>query len=258
MAGVTFGGSTPNPNIEWDPTTGSFKPKASGTTTGPNAYPAGTAGGAAGNAGQIGQAGNQQAADASKNTGADYSVDSTGGVVYNNSSAEQRQTIDQQAKIAADAAAKQRDFALADRASFMQLLATNPSAVSAPNVAPVSGAMGPQANEADARAAAFARAKDQAGQIARSSLTSIAENMAGRNMTGGGLQSLKEAGAIGGAGDSLQNLTRDQLISDNNRAADVSDENYQGAIAQRGQDVTARGQDLANRASYMSLLRSLY
>jgi hypothetical protein len=46
-------------------------------------------------------------------------------------------------------------------------------------------------------------------------------------------------------------LTRDQMISDVNRASDVSDMDYQGRITQRGQD-------LANRQSFISLLAGLY
>lgn len=162
-------------------------------------------------------------------TGVDYTIDPTGRTSYSNASEQQRITD-----------ASKRD-------SFMSLLSSNPAAPTAPNVSPSNV----QGNEADARAAAFARAKDQAGKIARSSLTSIAENMAGRNMSGGGLQALKEAGAIQGSAEPLQELTRDQMISDTNRAADVSDLSYQGAITQRGQD-------MAGRASYLSLLRSLY
>jgi hypothetical protein len=172
---------------------------------------------------------NKSAFGDANTTGVDYTIDPTGKVSYSNASEQQRIT---------DAA---------KRDSFLSLLSSNPSAPSAPTVQPSNV----QGNEADARAAAFARAKDQAGKIARSSLTSISENLAGRNMSGGGLQALRESGAIQGSEEPLQQLTRDQLVSDTNRAADVSDMSYQGAITQRGQD-------LANRASYLSLLRSLY
>jgi hypothetical protein len=106
-------------------------------------------------------------------------------------------------------------------------------------------------NEQDARAAAFSRAKDQAGKIARASLTSIAENMSSRGMTGSGLQNLRDAGAIQGAEEPLQELTRDQMMMDVNRAADISDMEYRG-------DITQRGQDLGSRQSYLNLLRGLY
>lgn len=143
--------------------------------------------------------------------------------------------------------AQEQQYKAANRDSMLSLLQTNPAAPSSPTISHG----GVQSNEADARAAAFARAKDQAGQIARSSLTSIASNLAGRNMSGGGLQALQEAGAINGATQPLQELTRDQMISDTNRSADIADQEYQGGIQQRGQD-------LSNRASYLSLLRSLY
>lgn len=105
--------------------------------------------------------------------------------------------------------------------------------------------------EADARAAAFARAKDQAGRVARSSLTSIAEEMAGRGISGSGIEALRAAGGIGEAAEPMQELTRTQAMGEAQRAADISDLGYQGGITQRGQD-------LANRQSYLALLRSLY
>ncbi len=167
--------------------------------------------------------------------GVGYNIDPTGQVSYNTEGQQQRMTMDEQAKLDA----QKRD-------SMMALLSSQ-SGGSAPHV----GGGAVPFDENAARTAAFSRAKEQAGQIARSSLTSIAENLAGRNMTGGGLQALRESGAISGAGDQLQELNRDQLISDTNRASDVADRNYQG-------DITQRGQDLSNRASYLSLIRSLY
>ena len=121
--------------------------------------------------------------------------------------------------------------------------------------APGASAAGPApalaATEQDARAAAFSRAKDQAGKIARSSLTQIAERVASRGMSGASVQALQEAGAIGTAEGTLQDLTRDQMISDVNRSGQVADRDYAGQLAMRGQD-------LQNRQSYLSLLRGLY
>lgn len=105
--------------------------------------------------------------------------------------------------------------------------------------------------EQDARAAAFSRAKDQAGRVARSSLTAIAEQVANRGMSGASVQALQEAGAIGTAEGTLQDLGRDQMMSDVNRAGQVADRDYAGQLAMRGQD-------MQNRQSYLSLLRGLY
>lgn len=103
----------------------------------------------------------------------------------------------------------------------------------------------------DARAAAFSRAKDQAGQIARASLTAIAEEMAGRGITGSGIEALRDAGALDATASGLVNISRDQAIADAARQAEIDDMIYQGGISQRGQD-------LANRQSYLSLIKSLY
>ena len=117
--------------------------------------------------------------------------------------------------------------------------------------APAGAAPALGATEQDARAAAFSRAKDQAGRIARSSLTQIAEQVASRGMSGASVQALQEAGAIGSAENTLQDLGRDQMISDVNRAGNVADRDYAGQLAMRGQD-------MQNRQSYLSLLRGLY
>jgi len=118
--------------------------------------------------------------------------------------------------------------------------------------APSTGAApGMQPPVQDARAAAFARAKDQAGKLARASLTSVAENVASRGISGSGIEALRSANAIGGAEESLQDLNTAQLMSDENRASNIDDRNYAGDLAKRGQDLNAR-------QSYLSLLRGLY
>lgn len=186
-------------------------------------------------AGSAGAAGTALGTAQTNANGADYSIDPTGRTSFSNETAQQKDILNLQSQLKAK-----------DRDSFLSLVsqtngATAPT-VAAPNVA---------GNEQDARATAFARAKDQAGKIARASLSSITENMAGRGISGSGIEALRSAGAINGAEAPLQDLTREQMISDNNRAADVSDMGYQGAIQQRGQD-------LSSRASYLSMLRSLY
>jgi hypothetical protein len=172
----------------------------------------------------------------------DFDIGPTGNLSYNNQSAQQRQTAELNAKLQREADERRA----AERRSLLGL-ASKGGGGSAPTVQHASV----QGSEADARAAAFSRAKDQAGKIARASLTSIAEQIAGRGISGSGIEALRAAGAIGGAGDELQELTRDQLVADNNRAADISDMSYQGGITQRGQDLSAR-------QSYLSLLAGLY
>lgn len=132
-----------------------------------------------------------------------------------------------------------------DRAALLALINKAPG-----GGAPTVTHPGAGNNEAG-RAAAFSRAKDQAGQIARSSLTAIAEEMAGRGISGSGIEALREAGAVDDTAGGLTEVIRDQAMSDAARAASVNDQTYQGDIAQRAQD-------LSNRQSYLALLANIY
>ena len=104
-------------------------------------------------------------------------------------------------------------------------------------------------DEQAARQAAFARAKEQSGQIARSSLEGLRNSLSRRGISGGGYAQMRGAEALAPATDRLQDFTREQLIQDLNRGADVSDRNYTGDIQQRGQDA-------AQRQSLLSLIAS--
>lgn len=94
------------------------------------------------------------------------------------------------------------------------------------------------ANEEQARAAAFARAKDQAGATALSGLRALEGVMAGRGLKDSSI----EAGAIndiieGGVGD-IGDFTAEQLMMDLNRAAEIADSEFAGQIQQRGQNLS--------------------
>lgn len=93
------------------------------------------------------------------------------------------------------------------------------------------------ADETQARAAAFARAKEQAGQTALSSLKALHDVMGDSGRMGSSAEASGEAGIIGGAGSDINDFTRDSYINDTNRAAAISDRNYAGDITQRGQDM---------------------
>lgn len=91
--------------------------------------------------------------------------------------------------------------------------------------------------ENQARTAAFARAKERAGQTAASGVKSLQDIMANSGRMGSSM----EAGAIGGLlGDSVGDInefSRDEMIMDLNRAGEISDRNYAGALTQRGQNM---------------------
>lgn len=181
------------------------------------------------------------------NPNLDFNVSPTGATSLNNQSEQQRKILELQSQLAGQADAREFGQQTTNQNRFLAQINRSPAA-SQPVVSRA-GAGG--ASEADARAAAFSRAKDQAGRIARSSLTAIAEQMASKGMSGASIQALSEAGAINDASGALLDLNRDQAISDVNRAADVEDLDYTGRVTQRGQD-------LNNRQSYLSLLRGLY
>lgn len=108
-------------------------------------------------------------------------------------------------------------------------------------------------NEQAARDAAFARAKEQAGSTALASVNALKDIMAGAGKMGSSLESQGIAGVVGGGAHDLNNFTRDQLMLDLNRAADIGDQQYQGGITQRGQDIAAQNQRISSIAALMNM-----
>lgn len=102
----------------------------------------------------------------------------------------------------------------------------------------VAGQVGPAADENAARAAAFARAKEQSGQTALASLKALQDVMAETGKTGSSIEAQGVQNIIGGGEGAINNFTRTQLMQDLNRAADVADRNQQNAITQRGQNLS--------------------
>lgn len=107
----------------------------------------------------------------------------------------------------------------------------------------------PAFDEAAARATAFGRAKDQAGQTALASLQALHDVMAGRGMAGSTVEGDATAEIIGGAGNDVNHATDNQLIADLDRAAQISDR-------EASLGVTRRGQDMSQQQSLMALLNA--
>lgn len=172
---------------------------------------------------RLGQSTSQvsRAAGAAKGTGAKYAVAPTGEISYASGNLDEMREA---ARLQAEA--EQRRLGM-----FGGLFGAGGQS---PLVGHPGGVGG---DEAAARAAAFARAKDQSGKVASAALRSLQEQMAGRGTGGSGIQDLMTAGVVQGAQAPLQELTRDQLMMDLNRAADISDLTYQGNITQRGQNI---------------------
>jgi hypothetical protein len=101
-----------------------------------------------------------------------------------------------------------------------------------------------------ARAAAFARAKDQAGQLARSSLDALRSEAASRGLGAGSTWEAARMGeALGGAAGMLGEVSREQAIADAARAAELADLLYQGGLTQRAQDIGAQQQQMQSLLS---------
>lgn len=102
----------------------------------------------------------------------------------------------------------------------------------------VQGSQGPAFDETGARAAAFARAKEQAGSTALASLKGLQDVMAGSGLTGSSVEGQGVASIVNGARGDVNDFTREEMIQDLDRAGDVADRNYAGAITQRGQNMS--------------------
>ena len=104
-------------------------------------------------------------------------------------------------------------------------------------------------NEEAARNAAFARAKGRAGQTARASLDALREIQSSRGLLGGAKEAQGAESVIGEAAGGLGEFENEQLMLDLNRAGEIGNRNYAGAL-------TRRGQDIEKRRSLLALLSS--
>ncbi len=80
---------------------------------------------------------------------------------------------------------------------------------------------------------AFARAKDQAGQMTQGALTSLRDAYAGTGNVGGYEQGAAQA--VGGGASQLGDTIRENAIQQGQAGQQAALTNYQGAITQRGQ-----------------------
>lgn len=118
--------------------------------------------------------------------------------------------------------------------AFRERLSMLDTGGSAPRV---EGPAGPGFNEEAARNAAFARAKERAGQTAASGVASLKGILEGRGLAGSSIEAAEMGDLVASGTNAITDFTREELINDLNRAAEISDMTYQGNIAQRGQDL---------------------
>ena len=90
-----------------------------------------------------------------------------------------------------------------------------------------------------ANTAAFGRAKDQAGQTTRASLTALRDEMAARGLRGSGIEGAEVGNTIARGAAGVNEFTREQAIQDARNLTDRASQEYQGRIVQRGQDLSA-------------------
>lgn len=165
----------------------------------------------------------KQAAQTASGINSSFEVDSNGNASYasllpGQSMADQTSLMQAQAKVQADAEERRyREFAGLFQA---------PAQVSSQ----MSG------DESAARQAAFNRSKDQVGLTTRSALNSLRDAYAGTGNIGGENQAITQL--MSGGANQLGEVSREQLIQDLNRSSAIGDRNYQGAITQRGQDMS--------------------
>lgn len=97
---------------------------------------------------------------------------------------------------------------------------------------------GPTGDADPAMAAAYARAKDVAGQQSRAAMNSLSSLMSERGMLGSGYDSAGQRNVVSGAFNQMGDINREQLIQQLQNISHVRDLTYQGGIQQRGQDIS--------------------
>lgn len=101
---------------------------------------------------------------------------------------------------------------------------------------------GPMPNPAMLQAsqeAAFARAKDQTGLIGKSAISGLRDSMAARGTLGSGIEGEETARVLNTGATQLGDVNRQQLEDTLTGATHAADVQYQGGIAQRGQNQQA-------------------
>lgn len=158
--------------------------------------------------------------------------------------------LPQEAQINADQARLTSELGSANRTKEMELAArlqADAETRRISNLSQISSAGGGGARvehpamadgaETAARNAAFARAKEQAGQTALATLKSIRGLSEDRGLMGSSIEASQFGGALGDAAGDINDFTREQYIQDLDRAGRISDLSYTGDIQQRGQDM---------------------
>lgn len=103
------------------------------------------------------------------------------------------------------------------------------------------------ADDSAARDAEFSKAKDTVGRVGRASLNALSGEMRSRGISGSGIEAAGIGARVDRASGALGDVANNQAIDALKRRAAIDDENYQGDIGQRGQDIGV-GEANASRA----------
>lgn len=106
--------------------------------------------------------------------------------------------------------------------------------------------------------AALLRAKDRAGLLARGALSGLRGALGERGILGSGVEGRATRGIAETALGEISDVNREQAIKEADQAARFAELGYQGAITQRGQDITMRGQDIQAQQAAAGRAQSTY
>lgn len=109
-----------------------------------------------------------------------------------------------------------------------------------------------------ADAATFARGKDQAAQTGRASINAMQEELAGRGMLGGGVEANMTGQKVQQVAGHVNEITREQSIQHAESARQRAQQEYEGQITQRGQDISNANALAQRRQQRLQMIMSLY
>jgi hypothetical protein len=109
-----------------------------------------------------------------------------------------------------------------------------------------------QQQEEASRAATFARTKDNAANTARASLTALTGELQARGMGGAGYEGGQIGSTLAREANTIGEGDRQQAEEELRRAAEVANMQYQGGIAQRGQNLSTQSQNANRRQAQQS------
>jgi hypothetical protein len=126
------------------------------------------------------------------------------------------------------------------------IMPTPPARVAAPGVADSSAAM----------AAAYGAAKDRVGRNSEAAIRSLRNVMQQRGISGSGIEAEGTANILGSATSELGGISRDIAGKELQRKYQTEDQQYQGDLQQRGQDISLQQGRVGLLPSLLSFMKT--